>query len=266
MKNRVILLVLGIALLLSPIVNATTVSIVHHENSFDIYCEPTEPVKAWEFVLYYDAGIISVDEVTFGDFFEGYETFHYLQTLPGSFTAYELILGAEGLVNDSGTFVRVNYTRIGYGTTDLAFADTGITNSTQYIPSEWIDSTLSFDPPPDSNMTIEGYFLLENYSQDRFIYDRNAPQWFTFGAYSFWRFTYEGYRPSWFYFSNESQISLINTSGYFSFLCPPENPVDDVTRTIGNNIYLIMFVIIVSVLVCAGVFLGLQWQKRRRML
>jgi hypothetical protein len=258
MRRIEILLALGVVLILSPLATATTVTIVPKEGSFDVYCEPTQPIKAWEMSLYYDSNIISVDEVAFGSFFEGYTTFSYLHTLEGTITGYNLILG-PGNISEAGNFITVQYHRIGYGECFITFSDNGVTNETQYIPAEWYDTSIFFESPEDPpvNLSIEGYFSFANEAN----YASPLFGWFSFYDLTYW------YPIEWeiFSFRNTSSFKT-SEEGYFTFECPLPPPPSDIQNTLSNNIWLITFVVLTVVGVVSFVWLGLRWQRRRQML
>lgn len=258
-RNELVLFLIGSLLLITP-ASATVISIEHSTNSFDVVCTPTEPIKAFEFTLSYDPTIIEVDYAEMGDFFYPYATFSFLHALPGSIVAYALLMGNSSLINETGTLIHVEYTPIGFGVTDLTFSDSGVTDNSSYVPSEWIDSTLTFEAL-NSNYSNEGYFLFKNTAHNMQIGDDVAPRYF----YFFNMATRKNLVQGAFSFGNNSTSKIIQ-NGYFTFQCPPESPVNDIGNALGNNINLITFVVLVTVITVALVWLGLRWQRRRQML
>ncbi len=48
--------------------------------TIDIYCNPGQPIKSFEFKLSFDASLLQINSVTEGDIFAGFTTFYcYLQ-------------------------------------------------------------------------------------------------------------------------------------------------------------------------------------------
>jgi len=255
MRRNELVLFLIASMFLIPTVSATTISIEHSTNAFDVVCDPSEPIKAWEFSLHYDPTIIQVDDAEIGNFFFPSPVFSFLHSIPGEITAYALLMGNSSLINETGTLIHVNYHPIGFGVTDLTFSDSGVTNNSSYVPSEWIDSTLTFEAL-NSNLSIEGYFEFSNEAN-------YACKWF--GYFYFFNMA-RVQTPEYGAFSFSNNASFIPVGGgYFTFACPPEN-VNDIGNALGNNINLITFVVLVSVITIALVWLGLRWQKRRQML
>ena len=77
-----------------------------------IYCVPGQPIKAYEFKLSFDSSIISANEVTEGDIFDGFSTFFNSGTINNTagtiVNIYGLILG-PGNITSPGTLVNISF-------------------------------------------------------------------------------------------------------------------------------------------------------------
>jgi hypothetical protein len=253
-RNEILFLIV----LLIPTASATTISIEHSPNAFDVVCVPSEPLNAYEFSLHYDPSIIEVDYSELGNFFYPNATFSFLHAVPGEIIVYSLLLGNSTPINTTGTFLHVTYHPIGFGSTDLSFSDYGVTNESMYVPAEWIDSRLTFDHiVSNANVSIEGYFEFSNEAN-------YVCKWF--GYFYFFNMA-RVQTPEYGAFSFSNNASFVPLDdGYFLFECPPQSPVNDIGSALVNNINLIIFIVLVTVVVIALTWLGLRWQRRRQML
>ena len=115
----------------------------------NVYCVPGQPIKAFEFRLSFDASIISANEVTEGDIFEGFSTFFNDGTIDNSsgtiVDIYGLILGA-GNTSSPGTLASISFTsKSTTGTSLLSLYDVGITNETEYVSIAVTNGTVQVD-------------------------------------------------------------------------------------------------------------------------
>jgi hypothetical protein len=128
--------------------------------------------------------------------------------------------------------------------------------------------------PTVSACNKEGYF---SFKSPRFQWDLEEGT-FSFSNHSKWKnnsgwflilnflSSFKNILPySCFSFSNSSSDKTTE-EGYFTFLCPPQKPVDDLGKTISNNIWLIFFVVFTVIGVISFTWLGLRWQRKRQML
>lgn len=104
----------------------------------DVYCLPSEPIKAFELILLYDKELLYVVDVVEGDFFSGYPTFFnegVINNKDGTVSkVYNLIIG-QGNITEQGSFIRVFLKAKESGSARIDFKNLGICNETQYIPS-----------------------------------------------------------------------------------------------------------------------------------
>ncbi|MCK5259183.1 MAG: hypothetical protein KAJ69_06640, partial [Thermoplasmatales archaeon] len=112
---------------------------VSSEGTFniDVYCNPGQPIKSFEFKLSFDASLLQVNSVTEGDIFDGYVTFFNSGTIDnnaGSIVdVYGLILGS-GNISNNGTLVNISITaKSTIGTSSLNLCGVGVTNDTEYV-------------------------------------------------------------------------------------------------------------------------------------
>jgi len=124
---------------------------VSSEETFtiDVYCNPGQPIKSFEFKLSFDASLLQVNSVTEGDIFDGYTTFFNSGTINNSAGSivdiYGLITGT-GNVTGNGTFVSISVTAKDVtGTSSIGLYDTGATNETEYVPLEVNNGTVQVD-------------------------------------------------------------------------------------------------------------------------
>jgi len=107
--------------------------------TFDVtvWCKPTQPIKAFEFMIEYDPTILQANSVTEGNIFSGYTTFFnpgIINNTAGKIiNIYNLIIGLFN-ITESGSFVDISFTAIDTGTSYLDLYKVGVTNETQYIP------------------------------------------------------------------------------------------------------------------------------------
>lgn len=104
-----------------------------------IRCTPSEPVAAIECIITYDPTVLSVENVSEGDFFQELDTFFSptcsIDQTNGTITdIYILRLGPENM-NQSGDVFILNVTGASQiGSTTIAFDMIGVTNDSTYIP------------------------------------------------------------------------------------------------------------------------------------
>lgn len=186
------ILVLLLLIVFSSLSSATTVFV---ENKFakigetftiNVTCYPTQPIKSYECVLYFNSSILRCNKIENGNFFLGYSTFISPQhgiinnTTGMVKDIYELIVG-QGNVTTNGILFVINFTAIANGTCFVNLSNMGLTNETQYVNktitngcvfilnSEENESNNTEPPenntrPPEDNETIpdNGTTLPEN--------------------------------------------------------------------------------------------------------
>lgn len=152
MKSIILCIIASVVLLGTSIVTATTVNFIPPTEpiwegdmfSVTIQCSPSEPMKAWETKILFNPQQLQVTEVTEGDIFNGYQTFFNAgetDNQNGEITKlYDLIVG-QGNVTSVGSFVVIKFIAIGVGTSQIELANTGVTNETQYLDIETINTS-----------------------------------------------------------------------------------------------------------------------------
>ncbi len=128
--------------------------IVGPDQSFNVnvYCTPGQPIKAFEFKISFDESLISANEVTEGDIFDGYTTFFNAGTIDNSsgtiIDIYGLILGA-GNVSDPGILVNISFvSKSTTGISSLSLYEVGITNESEYVSISLTNGTVQVDTNP----------------------------------------------------------------------------------------------------------------------
>ncbi len=126
--------------------------------TIEVFCIPSQPIKAYEFKLSFDPSILQANTVTMGDIFDGYTTFFnpgvINNTIGTIVNVYNLIVGLGNITNN-GTFVTISFTaKSTAGTSILEFYEAGVTNETGYIPITINDGNVTI--PGDNNPPIGG--------------------------------------------------------------------------------------------------------------
>jgi len=141
-------------------INPVSQTVSPNENFIiSVYCDPGQPIKAFEFKLSFNASLVQAIEVSEGDIFDGYTTFFNAGIINNSagtiVEVYGLIVGT-GNVSDSGTLVNISFTGgLLTGISGLDLYDVGITNETAYIPISLVNGSVQIDanPPVISNVS-----------------------------------------------------------------------------------------------------------------
>ena len=97
-----------------------------------IYCTPSQPIKAFELTLSFDASLLQANSVTEGNIFGGYDTFFssgLIDNTEGTIVnVYDLIIG-QGNVSGAGSLVTISFTsQDESGSCTLDFDGVGITD------------------------------------------------------------------------------------------------------------------------------------------
>lgn len=113
---------------------------VSHSEDFDVcvYCEPIQPIKAFEFEVEFNSTLMEANLVTQGSIFDGYSVFFnegIIDNVNGTIKqVYGLTIGLFN-TSDNGTLVSINFTsKCENGTSALEINGVGLTNETMYIP------------------------------------------------------------------------------------------------------------------------------------
>lgn len=115
--------------------------------SVDIICNPTQPVKAFEFGLTFNPSLLQANYVIKGDFFDGYSSFFNDGTIDNSagkiYDVFDLIIG-QGNVSESGSLVSISFTaKQNSGTTTLNLNGVGVTDELGYIEINVSDGSVT---------------------------------------------------------------------------------------------------------------------------
>ena len=105
--------------------------------SISIYCEPGQPIKAFEFKLSFDETLVTAIDVSEGGIFNGFTTFFSSGTIDNSsgtiINVFGLILGA-GNTSGTGSLAIINFTsKSTTGLASLNLYEVGVTNETEYV-------------------------------------------------------------------------------------------------------------------------------------
>jgi len=121
-----------------------------------IYCEPTEPIKSYEFDLDFDPSSLNANSISKGDIFNNSETWFNSGTIDNSIGYIDNVYGLlmENItVTNSGSLAIISFTANELNsTTILHLNDTGITNESSYIHIILNNGTIiigNSDNPPD---------------------------------------------------------------------------------------------------------------------
>jgi len=125
--------------------------------TIEIGCDPSQPVKGWEFKVMFDADRLIAINVSQGNFFDGYPTFFnpgIIDNKNGTIiNIYGLIMQAQGNVSSSGQFVLLSFkVKDQAGDAYVNLYDYGIVNETMYLPLNVTNGTVQIaerEQPPD---------------------------------------------------------------------------------------------------------------------
>lgn len=134
---------------------SNTVSVVAESESIsddlfliNVTCTPGEQIKSYEVELSFDPSVFTVNSVSEGDFFSGYDTFFNNGTIDnsaGSVTdVYGLIVGS-GMVDSSGVLVQLNCAVVSEGSCAVEITSAGLTNNTMYLSVNTVNETVTVD-------------------------------------------------------------------------------------------------------------------------
>lgn len=138
---------------------STSTAYLNETATVEIGCSPTEPIKAWEFMVSFNPMILQADTVTLGRFFGTYSTFFssgVIDNTNGTITKlYALILG-QGNITTSGQLVYINFTTKGIGEAVVTLSGVGLCNETRYLPIAVINGSVlvSEREPPVSDWSV----------------------------------------------------------------------------------------------------------------
>jgi hypothetical protein len=127
----------------------------------DVICTPSQPIKAFEFGLDFDASLLKANYVIEGDFFEGFNTFFNDGTIDNSIgeikDVFGLIMG-QGNVSDSGSLVSISFTaKQNVGSTTLDLNGVGLTDEEGYLSVNVSDGSVSVQTSGGGGPSGGGY-------------------------------------------------------------------------------------------------------------
>jgi hypothetical protein len=131
--------------------------------NISVNCIPGLPIKGFEFLLSFDASLLTANSVSEGDIFSGHSTFfnYTINNTAGTITnVYNLIVGTEN-VSDPGTLINISFTaKSTSGVSSLNISDLGVANETGYVTTNTTNGTVEIDGiPPEftDNSPAQGY-------------------------------------------------------------------------------------------------------------
>jgi hypothetical protein len=144
-----------------------------------VFCEPTRPLRAFEFSLSYNASLIQATEIIEGDIFNGYVTLFNNGIIDDSIgqikQTYGLILG-PGNVTNSGYLAYINFTTMNIsGQSLLDLFDVGVTNETAYFPNNNANGLVNIISPENNDDNLPPVLINEsplNNTQNILIYQQ----------------------------------------------------------------------------------------------
>jgi hypothetical protein len=137
-----------------------------------VYCMPVDFIRAYELNIEFNATLLQANEVTVGNFFDGYTIFSNngsIDNVNGKISSiYGLILG-PGNVSESGFLVNVSFSAQGIsGISEINLIQTGVTNETQYLPLTVSNGSVQID---GSGPMIVDMSPNDGYTGDDFIFN-----------------------------------------------------------------------------------------------
>ena len=141
----------------------------------DIYCTPSEPIKAFELTVLFDESILRAVSVSEGNIFNDFETFFNSGTIDninGKISEiYGLILG-KGTTTEPGTFITISFDAKDVTDSSLIeLVDVGITNETQYLSVTLTNGNVQVDT---STPSVVDYSPDQAHSGDSFRFYASA--------------------------------------------------------------------------------------------
>ena len=136
--------------------------ILNGTGTLDIFCKPTEPIKAWEFKIEFEEDKLQANVVNIGGFFGNYETFmspnisnDSIDNANGTIQKlYGLVLG-QGNISENGLLVSIEFTAQNISSvSDITIVNAGVTNESMYLPLEVQNAKIQVYgsiPPWDTN-------------------------------------------------------------------------------------------------------------------
>jgi hypothetical protein len=122
------------------------ISSLSDQSIIEVYCQPSEPIKAFELGISFNPAILQAVSVEQGNIFKGYTTFFnpgVINNTTGNITQiYNLTLGAGNMVTNPGSLVKIKFNNISRGQSSLTLNNVGITNETIYIPITTINGII----------------------------------------------------------------------------------------------------------------------------
>lgn len=114
----------------------------------NITCSPTEHIKSYEVELSFDPSVFTVNSVTEGDFFNGYDTFFNngtIDNIDGMISdVYGLIVGS-GTVDSAGVLISLSCTVVSEGSCAVTITSVGLTNESAYLSVNTVNETVTID-------------------------------------------------------------------------------------------------------------------------
>jgi len=114
--------------------------------SIDVECIPGEPVKSWECDVYFNASLLNVTSIDWGDIFDGYTIFGSKGTIDNTNGTIDLmycLIFGPGNVTGSGSLFTINFDVIDdSGDSEITLNGMGITNETAYVSIYVTDSKI----------------------------------------------------------------------------------------------------------------------------
>lgn len=106
-------------------------------NIGNVYCILNQPIKGYEFKMKFNQSLITINSITEGDIFTGYQTFFnpgIIDNVNGTvINIYGLIVG-QGNVTTSGSFIVINYiSKDNIKSFPFTLYDVGVCNELGYI-------------------------------------------------------------------------------------------------------------------------------------
>ena len=130
----------------------------------DVYCDPGQPIRAYQFSLSFNPSFIQCNSVTEGNIFSGFSSyFGYvsIDNVAGDVKlVYNAIMGA-GNVTGSGTFAIISFTaQSSTGLSDLDLYNVKIENETVPVPINIYDGIVQVEADePDTTITsLDDYY------------------------------------------------------------------------------------------------------------
>ena len=119
------------------------------EITITIMLDATQPVRGWETTIAFNATLLKVIRMEWGDLFGGADVFQSPNALIDNVNGHVTRLYALAInhnVSGSGILIKIIFVADVAGDTNISFIEPAVYNATERVPSEVRNATIHIDP------------------------------------------------------------------------------------------------------------------------